>query len=468
MTIDLTPYLSHTGPKYLAIARALSEAIRQGELTPGTRLPPHRQLADTLGVSVQTVSRAYAQAEKMGLVQARTGSGTWINALDDTRESAYLRNPEPRHEGALIDLSIAHPVCPPGHHLRFRETLAQLAEQASPEVVTASRPIAGLPHQRERASEWLSRRLGVPGDADDRILCNGAAHGLLLAISTIVQHGDLVLTEALTDHGLIALSRTLGFQLRGVALDDQGVLPEALDIACRRFKPRAVCLTPTQLNPTGATMNEERRDAVAEVLERHGVWLIEDDVHALLEPPGLTPLTARVPHLGFHVTSLTKAAVPGLRAGYLSVPRGQLHHTLPRMRATTWMATPLIFEIADAWIADDTLESLAREQRELLAERQRLATRLLSGHEHTARPTSLHVWLALPTAWRTEELQQQAEQEGVAITTAVPFMVEQTAAPRRVRLSVGAEPDIERFEEGLQRLVTLLDEAPPPMMQFVY
>ncbi|MDR5858895.1 PLP-dependent aminotransferase family protein [Halomonas eurihalina] len=468
MTINLTPYLSETGPKYLAIARALSEAIRQGELTPGTRLPPHRQLADTLGVSVQTVSRAYSQAEKMGLVQARTGSGTWINALDDTRESAYLRNSEPRPEDALIDLSIAHPVCPPGHHLRFRETLALLAEQASPDVVTASRPIAGLPHQRERASEWLSRRLGVPGEPDDRILCNGAAHGLLLAISTVVQHGDLVLTEALTDHGLIALSRTLGFQLRGVAIDDQGALPEALDIACQRFKPRGVCLTPTQLNPTGATMSEERRDAIAEVLERHGVWLIEDDVHALLEAPGLTPLTARVPHQGFHVTSLTKATVPGLRAGYLSVPRGQLHHTLPRMRATTWMATPLIFEIADAWIADDTLEHMASEQRELLAERQRLASRLLSGHEHTARPTGLHVWLALPTAWRTEELQQQAEQEGVAITTAVPFMVEQTAAPRRVRLSVGAESDIERFEEGLKRLANLLGEAPPPMMQFVY
>ncbi|GED21158.1 PLP-dependent aminotransferase family protein [Halomonas halmophila] len=468
MTIDLSRYLTDSGPKYLAIARALSEAIRQGELPPSTRLPTHRELAEVMGISVQTVSRAYAQAEKMGLVQARTGSGTWVNALDDSRDSAYLRKPEPRHEDALIDLSIAHPVCPPGHHLRFRETLAQLAEQASPDIITANRPIAGLPHHRERASQWLTQRLGVPGEPDERILCNGAAHGLLLAVATIVQHGDLVLTEALTDHGLIALSRTLGFQLRGVAIDEQGVLPEALDMACRRFKPRAVCLTPTQLNPTGATMTQERRDAVAEVLERHAVWLIEDDVLALLEPPGLTPLTARVPHLGFHVTSLTKATMPGLRAGYLSVPRGQLHHTLPRMRATTWMATPLIFEIADAWLADGTVDEMAAEQRHLLAERQRLASRLLSGHERTARATGMHVWLGLPTAWRTEELQQQAEQEGVAITTAVPFMVEQTAAPRRVRVSVGAEPDIERFEEGLQRLVNLLGEAPPPMMQFVY
>ncbi|MDN3557055.1 PLP-dependent aminotransferase family protein [Halomonas maura] len=468
MTIDLTPYLSDTGPKYLAIARALSEAIRQGDLTPGTRLPPHRQLAETLNVSVQTVSRAYAQAEKMGLVQARVGSGTWINALDDARESAYLRGQEPRHESALIDLSIAHPICPPGHHLRFRETLARLAEQARPDVVTANRPIAGLPHQRERASDWLSQRLGVPGEPESRVLCNGAAHGLMLAISTVVQHGDLVLTEALTDHGLIALSRTLGFQLRGVAIDERGVVPEALDIACRRFKPQAVCLTPTQLNPTGATMDSARRDAVARVLDHHGVWLIEDDVHALLEPPGLTPLTARLPHLGFHVTSLTKATVPGVRAGYLSVPRGQLHHTLPRMRATTWMATPLIFEIADAWIADDSLEAMAAEQRRLLAERQRLAARLLDGHERSARPSSLHVWVSLPPAWRAEELQQQAEQEGVAITTAVPFMVEQTPAPRRIRLSLGAEPDIARLEQGLARLGGMLDEAPPPMMQIVY
>lgn len=468
MTIDLTPYLTDAGPKYLAIARALSEAIRQGELTPGTRLPPHRQLAETLGVSVQTVSRAYAQAEKMGLVQARIGSGTWINALDDAKESAYLRGHEPRQEHPLIDLSIAHPVCPPGHHLRFRQALAELAEHASPEVITANRPIAGLLHQRERASTWLATRLRVPGEVDDLILCNGAAHGLMLAISTVVQHGDLVLTEALTDHGLIALSRTLGFQLRGVTIDDEGVVPEALDVACRRFKPRAVCLTPTQLNPTGATMSEARRDAVAEVLERHGVWLIEDDVHALLEAPGRTPLTARLPQLGFHVTSLTKVTVPGLRAGYLTVPRSQLHHTLPRMRATTWMATPLVFELAHLWLADGSVEALAAEQRELLGERQRLATRRLGRHPFVSRPSSLHLWITLPGAWRAEELQQHAEQEGLAITTAVPFMVEQTPPPRRIRVSLGAEPDIARLDEGLARLAGLLDEAPPPMMQIVY
>ncbi|GGX86115.1 GntR family transcriptional regulator [Litchfieldella qijiaojingensis] len=468
MTIDLTPYLPTHGPKYLAIARALSEAIRQGGLIPGSRLPPHRQLAESLGVSVQTVSRAYTEAEKMGLVQARVGSGTWVNAFDDSRESEYLRGLEPRRETPLIDLSIAHPVCTPRHHLRFREALAELSEHANPDVVSACRPIAGLVHQRERANDWLHRRLGVPGDVDDRILCNGAAHGLMLAISTVVQPGDVVLTEALTDHGLIALSRTLGFQLRGVSIDDEGVIPDALEVACQRFHPSAVCLTPTQLNPTGATMSERRRHTVAEVLNRHGIWLIEDDVHALLEPPGLMPLAAYLPRQTFHVTSLTKATVPGLRAGYLSVPRSQLHHTLPRLRATSWMATPLTFEIADLWLANGTVETLAQEQRELLAERQRLAARLLEAHHLSSRPTSLHVWVSLPPLWRPEELQQQAEQEGLAITTAQPFMVEQSPPPKRVRLSLGAEPDIARLEEGLHYLAGLLDEAPPPMMQIVY
>lgn len=468
MTIDLTPYLSPHGPKYLAIARALCEAIRQGELVPGVRLPPHRQLAAALGVSVQTVSRAYAQAERMGLVQARVGSGTWINLLDHSREADYLPASEPRVHRPLIDLSIARPVCLPSHHLRFREALAELAENASPDIIADCRPIAGLRHQRERASAWLNERLGVPGDVEERILCNGAAHGLMLAIATVVQHGDLVLTEALTDHGLIALSRTLGFQLRGVSIDDEGVIPEALDAACRRFQPRAVCLTPTQLNPTGATMSQTRRDAVAEILARHDVWLIEDDVHALLEPPGMTPLTARLPRQSFHVTSLTKATVPGLRAGYLSVPRSQVHHTLPRLRATSWMATPLVFELADLWLANGSVEALAGEQRRLLGERQRLAARRLTGHEFSARDSSLHVWLSLPPAWRAEELQQQAEQEGLAITTAQPFMVEQTPPPRRIRLSLGAESDLARLDHGLAILASLLNEAPPPMLQIVY
>ncbi len=111
---------------------------------------------------------------------------------------------------------------------------------------------------------------------------------------------------------------------------------------------------------------------------------------------------------------------------------------------------------------------MAAEQRNLLGKRQQLVQRLLGHHALESRPTSLHVWVSLPDAWRDEELQQQAEQEGLAITTAVPFMVEQTPPPRRIRASLGAEQDIARLEEGLKRLAVLLDEAPPPMMQIVY
>ncbi|WP_251977884.1 MocR-like ectoine utilization transcription factor EhuR [Salinicola avicenniae] len=468
MTIDLTPYLDSRGPKYLAIARALTEAVRLGALAPGTRLPTHRDLAERLGVSVQTVSRAYDQAEKHGLLQARVGSGTWIRDTGSESENEYLRAPSTLADDTLIDLSIAHPVCPPSHHLRFRRALAELAESAHADIIAACRPIAGLPHQRERADAWLRERLKVPGDVEDRLLCNGAAHGLMLAIATVVQHGDVVLTETLTDHGLISLSRTLGFQLRGVAIDGQGVIPEALEAAIRRFRPRAVCLTPTQLNPTGATMENARRDRIAEILARHDVWLIEDDVHALLEPEGLTPLAARLPEQAFHVTSLTKSTVPGLRAGYLSVPRGQMHHALPRLRATSWMATPLVFELADYWLASGMVDTLAHEQRQLLAERQSLAARKFAGHGIEARPSSLHLWLSLPERWRAEELQQQALQEGVAITTAQAFVVEHATPPRRVRISLGAESDLERLENGLEILARLLQEPPPPMLQIVY
>ncbi|OLO06285.1 hypothetical protein BTW08_18480, partial [Salinicola sp. MH3R3-1] len=81
---------------------------------------------------------------------------------------------------------------------------------------------------------------------------------------------------------------------------------------------------------------------------------------------------------------------------------------------------------------------------------------------------SLHIWLALPEPWRAEELQQQARQEGVAITTAQPFLVEQSAMPRRVRISLGAEPDLARLASGLDVLSQLLGEAPPPMLEIAY
>ncbi|WP_242495514.1 hypothetical protein [Salinicola tamaricis] len=118
-----------------------------------------------------------------------------------------------------------------------------------------------------------------------------------------------------------------------------------------------------------------------------------------------------------------------------------------------------MFELADYWLANGMIDTLAHEQRQLLAERQSLTARRLAGHAIDARPSSLHAWIALPSPWRAEELKQQARQEGVAITTAQPFLVAQTPAPQRVRLSLGAESDLGRLAHALDILARLIGEA---------
>jgi DNA-binding transcriptional MocR family regulator len=105
----------------------------------------------------------------------------------------------------------------------------------------------------------------------------------------------------------------------GVPTDENGIIPDELDSACRQHAPRAVYLIPTIHNPTTATMPLSRRKEVAEILRRHEVLLFEDDAYGKLEPNAV-PLASLVPERTYFAASLSKCIAPGLRVSLLLTP----------------------------------------------------------------------------------------------------------------------------------------------------
>ena len=144
------------GPLYLAIADQIADAIGRGELTAGTRLPTQRELAVRLGVSTQTVSQAYAEAERRGLVIGQIGRGTFVRfGLNEASEGQFIMD---RRTESLIDLSINRPIYDQIHTDRIRTALVEIGERGDVSSMLVCRPIAGLDHHRQAGAQWLRRR----------------------------------------------------------------------------------------------------------------------------------------------------------------------------------------------------------------------------------------------------------------------------------------------------------------------
>ena len=175
-------------------------------------------------MNVGTVSRAYAEARRRGLIEGTVGRGTFVRR----REASGLSSFEPAGDDDLIDLSVNVPVAMPSPDLS--EALGALAANAGLERIMAYQEPVGSRDARSAGAAWLTRS-GIECDSDRVVVCAGAQHAILVALGAIAGPGDLILCEALTYPGFLGAARLLGLRVRGVAIDDEGLIPESLEEA---------------------------------------------------------------------------------------------------------------------------------------------------------------------------------------------------------------------------------------------
>lgn len=443
-----------TGPRYRAIADRLARDIARGRLAPGARLPTHRALATQLGVTVGTVTRAYREVERLGLVTGEVGRGTFVR---EPPHAATLP-PAEGERADLIDLSRNVPDPRPAAK-PMRAALRELAARGDLDALLDYQPPAGAERHREAGAHWLAQA-GLDADPAQVVVTAGVQHALAVALAALAQPGDAVLTASLTYPGLIALARMLRLRLYGVELDAHGLRPDALEAACTARAPRALYCMPNVQNPTTAVMPEGRRREIAAIARRHGVAVIEDDIWGFLPGRRAAPLASHAPESSYYATSLSKSAAPALRVGYLRVPPASLEPVAASLRSTVWMAPPLTAEIATMWIRDGTAARLVAAQRSEARARVSLARRVLAGLDVSAPPESFHVWLQLPEPWRAAEFCAQARVRGVAVLPAEAFAVGRAGAPHAARVCTGAARSRAELERGLRVLAELARAGP--------
>ncbi|MGA4448524.1 PLP-dependent aminotransferase family protein [Ectopseudomonas chengduensis] len=427
-------------PTYLALVEAIALAIGRGELKPGERLPPQRRLAWTLGINPSTVMLAYREAARRHLVSGEVGRGTYV--LAGSREASLFRLKQPAAQG---DLSTNVPVHDPDNR-DLSASLAALAARGELDALQAYPSAALVERAHLAGATWLRRR-GLELVPGGLLLCAGAQQGVSAALLALCEAGEPILVERYTAPGIKAAARQLRLPLHGVAMDERGILPDDLDRQARATGARVAVLTPCLQNPTGASLDAERRAAIAEVARRRGLWLVEDDVYGVLGSEA--PLAAQLPERCLLISSLSKSVAPGLRLGFIAGAPELLERIDREAQATRWAVAPLSLALACEWIESGVAEQRLAWQMEELQQRWRLAARVLGPRMPQGRAVAPHLWLDdSPPAG----LAEACRDHGVEVVAAEVFAVDANPG-HAVRVSLAAAASRAELKRALEGIV---------------
>ncbi|MFC4565534.1 PLP-dependent aminotransferase family protein [Nocardiopsis mangrovi] len=329
---------------------------------------------------------------------------------------------------------------------------------AEPRRVLQYSPTEGDPRLRRIIAERRARQ-GLSGDESGIIVTTGSQQGLSLVATVLLDPGDTVLVEEPGYLAALQCFRLAGARVVAVPTDDDGILPDALAEAVRRERPKLLYLVPTFQNPTGRTLTDKRRDAVAAVAADEGLWIVEDDPYSDLRYSGdpIVPIAARdgVRDRALLLGSFSKIMAPGLRLGWLHAPEPVRRQFAIAKQAADLHTSTIDQAAAAAYLASTDLDAHLSRLRAAYRPRRDamlagLPDALPEGSTWNEPDGGMFVWARLPGGTDTAPLLRTALDHDVAYVPGAPFFA-QTPDPATMRLSF-ATPSPEEIGEGLRRL----------------
>lgn len=447
------------GPKYLGLARALRDAIRSGQLPQGARLPPVRELAWAIGVTPGTVARAYQQATQEGLLSATVGRGTFVAAAEPRLGPTQPLHSERAGDVAgLIDMR--SPTLPEvGQAAAFAAALDRIGRG----ITVAWHDYPSQTDEaplRQAICDWLTDRQLGPLAPEDIALCLGGQNAISLVLLCCLR-GDrpVVLTEDLAYPGFRHAARLARAEVIGIETDRDGMVPAALEAACRRHGAQVLCLTAEAQNPTTARLPLARREEIVAIARRYDLQIIDDDCYALATSD-LPSMRALAPERAWHIGSWSKSISPALRFGYVVCPRG-LGRSGRLTAQHSFFALPrplseLAFTLLESGEARRLRAAVQDEQDRRLA----AATEALAGQDLSWRPGVQFLFLRLPPGWQASAFARRAEQQGVLLRPADEYAAPGVRAPNAVRFALAGRAAWPDYCAALDRIARLLARPP--------
>lgn len=432
---------------YEALAQEIEDLVAQQALRPGDRLPSVRQQQARRGVSPATVFQAYYLLEARGVIESRPRSGYYVAR----RRVPDGGPPEPQAsrpavEAAAVDVSaLVFDVLEAARNRSavpfgsaFPSPLLFPLERLARETASAMRrldpwsTVADLAPGNDELRRQIALRYqldGAPVAPDDIVITNGAMEALNLCLQAVTRPGDTVLVESPAFYAALQALERLGLNAVEVATDPRdGMDLAALAEALERHRPAACWLMTSFQNPLGSLMPPEKKQAVVELLARHGVPLIEDDVYGELYFGARRPALAKrydQHGLVMHCGSFSKCLAPGFRIGWAAP--GRHARAVERLKLSTSLACAMPSQLALAgYLAQGGYDRHLRQLRAAL-EAQRdamlmaVARHFPAGTRATRPEGGYFLWVELPAGADALALQRAALERGISIAPGPMF-----------------------------------------------
>jgi DNA-binding transcriptional MocR family regulator len=351
---------------------------------------------------------------------------------------------------ASINLQSNYPVLAE-QDASWNRLLRGAIEQFAPESLRLPAFGGGLKN-RETAASWLKLPVGRTW------IGTGGHHGTLTALLAAGLPGKTVAVEALTYPWFVRQAQMVGVRIVPVALDEQGMTPDALHEVCKQERVSGIYTMPTLHNPTSAVASLSRRQALVAVAREFDLTIIEDSAYGFLadaEPPRYVALA---PERAFYIESLSKRVAPGLRTAFIGAPEALAGQTELALRITASGSSTLLTSLGCSMAADGSLTRLIETKRMEGAERLAKSLDLLPGLKIHSSPNSWNLWVDLPKdrGFTPEGVEELCAANGVLITGGHWFTAPCTEVPSAVRVSLGGETDWKRVERGLEIFAKLM------------
>ena len=479
MEIAFRPDAARTDPVYRQLASHLGSLISSGQLPAGTKLPPSRELARTLGISRNTVNGAYQVLADGEWVVSHVGRGTFVaerpraasaaSAPQGAKASAFLweglfaaqprrpdriqidRRPSVRFDfrGGKVDAD-ALPV------RALRECFTGALTGDLPALANNADARGWAPLREVIASRLAAR--GIRCEPDEILITSGAQQALDLLARVLLDPGDAAATERPGYFGAEWAIRAVGAHAVPIPVDGEGLRTDALAQVLRGRRLKLVYCTPAVQSPTGVTLSDARREELLAIAEAHQLPILEDDYDGdmrLAEP--IVPALKTLDTVGQVITvgTFAKAVFPTFRIGYV-VGALPLIRRLAEAKLTADMGTGHLAQAALCrWIASGGLDRHVRATRRDTADRidaamEAIASEMPAG-THAVRPAGGHaVWLKLPPEVDPDALRNEAWAHDLSWSPPETFLPGQDGAGF-LHLSVALLPPGD-VREGIARL----------------
>ncbi len=468
--------------RYEALAEEIAQSIRTAVLKMGDRLPSVRQASASRGVSASTVFQAYYLLEARGLIRARERSGYYVIAGAKPLLPELENTSRPTGESTPVDVSELvfeilestknREVVPFGSAFpspllfpfpRLARSMAASIQTMDPWSTVDDLTPGNPALRRQIALRYLADGLHV--HPDDIVITNGALEALNLCLHTVAKPGDSVIIESPTFYGALQALEGRGLKAIQVATHPrEGIDLAGLARALERHQPRACWLMTNFQNPLGSLMSDQKKQALVDLLARHELPLIEDDVYGELYFGSRRPLPAKAfdkSGLVMHCSSFSKCLAPGYRVGW-AVP-GRFTREVARLKLTRTLSAsaPAQGALAD-YLAKGGYDRHLRQLRHALSVQQsamaQAVVRYFPPGTKATRPLGGYfLWIELPDHVDALEIHRSALSLGISVAPGPMFSAERKFQ-NCIRLNYG-HPWDERTEAAMATLGRIVSDA---------